>query len=346
MQETESERGPDPELSAFLEGTNARAFAYLGVHRTAQDGREGMRCRVWAPNAASVSVVGDFNRWEAGRDPLRKIGGGVWECFLAGVWPRLAKYKFCVGTADGKTLYKSDPYAFHFECGEGHASRYCELGGFPWNDGAWMRRKAAKPHYSQPVNIYEIHFGSWRRREDGSAFSYDALADELVPYLKDMGYTHVELMPITEYPFDGSWGYQVTGYFAPTARYGEPGQFMSFVEKCHEAGIGVILDWVPAHFPRDGFGLARFDGTPCYEYADPRKGEHRDWGTLVFDYGRPEVVSFLISSAVFWLEQYHVDGLRVDAVASMLYLDYSRKEGEWVRNKNGGRENLEAVAFL
>ena len=337
---------PESALSKFLDGTNIRAFDYLGVHKTFRDGVQGMCCRVWAPNAASVSVAGDFNDWKAGRDPLQKIGGGVWECFLPGVWDRFTAYKFCVGTADGKTLYKSDPYAFHFECGEGHASKYYELGDFPWNDGAWMRRKAARPHYSQPANIYEIHFGSWRRRKDGNIFPYDELADELVPYLRDMGYTHVELMPIAEYPFEGSWGYQVTGYFAPTARYGEPKRFMRFVEKCHEAGIGVILDWVPAHFPKDAFGLARFDGTPCYEYADPRKGEHREWGTLVFDYGRPEVVSFLISSAVFWLEKYHVDGLRVDAVASMLYLDYSRKQGEWIPNKNGGRENLEAVAFL
>ena len=346
MQKAESQKSGETELSRFLEGTSVRAFDYLGVHRAFRGGAEGMVCRVWAPNAAAASVVGEFDGWQAGRDPMEPVGGGVWECFLPGVWNRYEAYKFCIETPDGKTLFKSDPYAFHFESGEGHASKYYELGGFHWDDAAWMRRKAAKPHYSQPVNIYEIHPGSWRRRPDGSVYSYDALADELVPYLQEMGYTHVELMPVAEYPYDGSWGYQVTGYFAPTARYGEPEQFMRFVEKCHEGGIGVILDWVPAHFPKDGFGLARFDGTPCYEYADPRKGEHRDWGTLVFDYGRREVVSFLISSAVFWLEQYHLDGLRVDAVASMLYLDYSRKEGEWVPNENGGRENLEAVAFL
>ncbi|MVB11274.1 1,4-alpha-glucan branching enzyme GlgB [Caprobacter fermentans] len=346
MQKKEMQNGMDPSLTGFLAGTNARAFDYLGIHKSVRNGREGMICRVWAPNASEISIVGDFNRWQAGLDCLERVGGGVWECFLSGVWNRFDSYKFCIVAPDGKKLYKSDPYAYHFESGEGKASKYYDLEGFPWKDAAWMRHKTAKPHYGQPVNIYEIHPGSWKRHADGSVLTYEELADELLPYLKDMGYTHVELMPVTEYPFEGSWGYQVTGYFAPTSRYGEPKQFMSFVEKCHEAGIGVILDWVPAHFPKDAFGLARFDGTPCYEYADPRKGEHKDWGTLVFDYGRSEVVSFLISSAVFWLEKYHVDGIRVDAVASMLYLDYSRKEGEWVPNINGGRENLEAVAFL
>jgi 1,4-alpha-glucan branching enzyme len=346
MQRIKMQDGMDPSLTGFLEGTNFRAFDYMGVHNSCRGGRDGMLCRVWAPNAREISVVGDFNRWKAGHDPMRMIGGGVWECFLPGVWNRFDAYKFCIVTADGRKLYKSDPYAYHFESGEGKASKYYDIEGFPWKDGSWMRHKAAKPHYSQPVNIYEIHPGSWKRNAEGGTLPYDELADKLVPYLKDMGYTHVELMPVTEFPYEGSWGYQVTGYFAPTCRYGEPKQFMSFVEKCHEAGIGVILDWVPAHFPKDEFGLARFDGTPCYEYADPRKGEHKDWGTLVFDYGRREVVSFLISSAIFWLEKYHVDGIRVDAVASMLYLDYSRKEGEWVPNRNGGRENLEAVAFL
>lgn len=333
-------------LCLFHQGTNSKAYEYMGVHKQKKNGTLGMVCRVWAPNARNVSIVGDFDGWVVGRDRMEKISNGVWEGFLPLVFQQFESYKFCMETPDGQELYKSDPYAFHYEISSGNASKYYDLEGFQWNDSQWFRHKEAKLHYSQPVNIYEVHAGSWRRYADGHVFSYEKLADELIPYVKDMGYTHIELMPITEYPYDGSWGYQVTGYFAPTARYGEPKQLMSFVDRCHTAGIGVIMDWVPAHFPKDEYGLARFDGTPCYEYEDPRKGEHKEWGTLVFDYGRGEVISFLISSAVFWLKKYHMDGIRVDAVASMLYLDYNRKDGEWIPNKNGGKENLEAVAFL
>lgn len=300
--------------------------------------------RVWAPNAERVSVAGDFNGWNNEANIMENIGNGVFEATVSGVKDYDA-YKYAI-TSGGKTVLKSDPLARHFETAPNNASKIYKDKKHIWRDKDYIAQLKDKNIYESPVNIYEVHIGSWDCFDDGNKFDYVTLAKKLSAYAKKMGYTHVELLPVTEHPFEGSWGYQVTGYYAPTSRYGTPDDFKEFVDIMHENGIGVILDWVPAHFPKDEFGLYRFDGTPCYEYADPRKGEHKEWGTCVFDYGKPEVMSFLVSSAVFWIKEFHIDGLRVDAVASMLYLDYGRKDGEWIPNSYGGRENLEAVELL
>jgi len=300
--------------------------------------------RVWAPNAKAVSVVGDFNEWDVYANPMEKISGGVWETRISNL-KKFDAYKYAVTGQEGKTVLKSDPYARHFETAPANASKIY-YDDYIWQDEAWVESRHYKNHLSMPVNIYEVHLGSWRRADDGNVMDYPSYAKKLSKYVKQMGYTHIELMPITEHPFEGSWGYQATGYFAPTSRYGTPDKFKKFVDIMHCEGIGVILDWVPAHFPKDEFGLYRFDGGSCYEYADPRKSEHSQWGTAIFDYGRPEVMSFLVSSAEFWIKEYHIDGIRVDAVASMLYLDYGKQHGEWCPNIYGGRENLEAVELL
>ena len=329
----------------FKQGNNQEAQRYFGAHLCQQDGQDGAVFRVWAPHAKAVSVVGDFNSWVPGSHPMTKVEEGIWELFIPGI-KEYDIYKFCVTSPSDELLFKADPYAFHTETRPSNGSKVYDLDGYAWNDGAWLEQQEKQDVINSPVSIYEMHMGSWKMKDENTPYNYSEVADLLIPYIKDMGYTHVELLPITEYPFDGSWGYQVSGYFAPTSRYGTPKDFMAFVDKLHQAGIGVILDWVPAHFPRDGYGLYMFDGAPCYEDPNPRRGEHKEWGTMVFNYGMGEVQSFLISSALFWIDQYHLDGLRVDAVASMLYLDYNRRDGEWEPNVNGGKENLEASAFL
>jgi 1,4-alpha-glucan branching enzyme len=335
------------DLHLFNEGTHYRAYRLLGSHVVTHGGEEGTHFAVWAPNALSVAVAGDFNDWSRDRHPLRVTGSsGIWEGFCPGV-RQGATYKYVIRTPDGQTMEKADPYAIHAETPPKTGSKVWDL-VYSWDDAEWMRTRAARNSLRAPISTYEVHLGSWMRvPEDGSRFlSYREVAPLLAAYCERMGFTHVEILPLMEHPFYGSWGYQATGHFAPTSRYGTPQDFMFLVEHLHQRGIGVILDWVPSHFPTDGFALSWFDGTHLYEHADPRQGLHQDWGSLIFNYGRHEVRSFLMSSAFYWLDVHHVDGLRVDAVASMLYLDYSRKEGEWVPNIHGGRENLEAIAFL
>ena len=335
------------ELLNFNHGKNYKSYEYMGSHIYERNDVKGTVFRVWAPNARSVSVVGDFNDWDRNVNKMHRIpDSGVWECFISDELERYSLYKFSIESNIGEVFLKSDPYAYHFETRPNNASKIYDIDDFIWDDEDWMRKREKKNQYDSPMNIYEVHLGSWKRNDNGEFMSYRMIADELVPYVKELNYTHIEVMPITEYPLDDSWGYQVTGYFAPTSRYGTPEDFVYFINKCHNAGIGVIVDWVPAHFPKDSHGLAKFDGTCCYEYVDFNKAEHKEWGTLVFDYSRYEVKSFLISSAVFLFDKYHIDGLRVDAVASMLYLDYGRNSENWTKNIYGGKENLEAIDFL
>jgi 1,4-alpha-glucan branching enzyme len=338
------------ELDMYLyrEGNHYEIYEKLGAHLTEINGHAGVSFAVWAPNAQRVSIVGDFNGWDGRSHPLRKrLESGIWEIFIPGVVEE-THYKLELRNCFGQVVLKSDPLAFFGQHGIQTASMVFNLDRFKWSDDDWVDARKTKQWHKEAVSIYEVHLGSWARvPEEGNRYlSYIELSDRLIPYVKDLGYTHVELMPVAEHPFDGSWGYQVTGYFAPTSRFGNPDEFRHFVDRCHQNGIGVIVDWVPGHFPKDAHGLALFDGTHLYEHADPRQGEHRDWGTLIFNYGRNEVRNFLVANGLFWLDKFHIDGLRVDAVASMLYLDYSRKPGEWVPNVHGGRENLDAIQFM
>jgi 1,4-alpha-glucan branching enzyme len=336
------------DLHLFSEGNHLQIYEKFGAHLRTIGGVEGIYFAVWAPNAQRVSVVGDFNGWDGRTNPMRRLlGSGVWEIFIPDVGEGV-HYKFEIRTPGGALLLKSDPFALFNQHGKQTSSLVYNLDRYQWNDREWMEARPGRRLQTTALSIYEVHLGSWKRKaeEANRSLSYLELSETLLPYVVEMGYTHIELMPVAEHPFEGSWGYQVTNYYAPTSRFGTPDEFRHFVDKFHQAGIGVIMDWVPAHFPKDAHGLAEFDGTDLYEHMDPRQGEHQDWGTLIFNFGRNEVRNFLIGNALFWLDKYHIDGLRVDAVASMLYLDYSRKAGEWIPNAFGGRENLEAVFFL
>ena len=334
-----------PALEVFHTGDSVRAYDFLGAHLVNRNDKNGVVFRVWAPTARSVSVAGDFNNWNNEANYMYNIGYGVWEVFVEGV-KEFCTYKYCIESEYGDRLMKADPYAFHAQTRPGQASVVYDIESYSWNDSEWFNKRKENNISSSPMNIYEMHAGSWRKYPDGNFFNYQKLADELIPYLKEMHYTHVQLMPIMEYPYDGSWGFQTTGYYAPTSRYGTPSDFMAFVDKLHGEGIGVILDWVPSNFPTDDFGLARFDGSPLYESNDPKTSKRDSWGTCLFNYARFEVTSFLVSCAMFWLDKYHIDGLRIGALSSMLYLDYGKTEGEWEPNKFGGKENLDAVDFV
>ena len=334
-----------PALEVFHTGDSVRAYDFLGAHLVNRNDKNGVVFRVWAPTARSVSVAGDFNNWNNEANYMYNIGYGVWEVFVEGV-KEFCTYKYCIESEYGDRLMKADPYAFHAQTRPGQASVVYDIENYSWDDSEWFNKRKENNISSSPMNIYEIHAGSWRKYPDGNFFNYQKLADELIPYLKEMHYTHVQLMPIMEYPYDGSWGFQTTGYYAPTSRYGTPSDFMAFVDKLHGEGIGVILDWVPSNFPTDDFGLARFDGSPLYESNDPKTSKRDSWGTCLFNYARFEVTSFLVSCAMFWLDKYHIDGLRIGALSSMLYLDYGKTEGEWEPNKFGGKENLDAVDFV
>ena len=336
-----------PELEKFFSGRSSTAWRVFGAHPARDNsGISGCLFRLWAPKAVSVAVIGDFNNWDEAACPMLPRSNGVWEAFVPGL-DRYDRYRYAVCGADGNTVQKADPFAFWADLRPDTASRYYDLsGGHHWNDSAWLDYRARLNAHTSPMNIYECHLPSWRRTGDDKFLNYRTIASYLVPYAKEMGYTHVEFLPITEHPLDGSWGYQCTGYFSATSRLGTPDDLKYLIDQLHQAGIGVIMDWVPAHFPRDPFGLYNFDGTPTFEYTDPNMADHPDWGTRCFDLGKPEVRSFLLSSALFWISQFHMDGLRVDAVSSMLYLNYSRESGEWTPNADGGAENLEAIEFL